>query len=76
MGQKGESTFDVTLGTYDGAGVCELIGIFMLSLLYLVKTLRRTDLPSYPHLAGLSRIFLALPHLARIFEIRLPSRIF
>ena len=33
------------------------------------------DLPSYQHLAGFSRIFLALPHPARIFEIRLPSRI-
>ena len=32
MGQKGESNFDVNKGA-DGAEVCELIGIFMLSLL-------------------------------------------
>ena len=31
--KKGESNFDVTMGTYDGAEVCELIGIFMLLLL-------------------------------------------
>ena len=30
---KGESKFDVTMVAYDGAEVCELIGIFMLSLL-------------------------------------------
>ena len=35
-----------------------------------------TDLPGYPHLAGFSRIFLALPHPAVIYEVRLPSRIF
>ena len=33
MVQKGESNFDVSIGAYDGAEVCELIGIFMLSLL-------------------------------------------
>ena len=31
--KKGENNFDVTMGTYDGAEVCELIGIFMLLLL-------------------------------------------
>ena len=31
--KKGESNFDVTMGTYDGAVVCGLIGIFMLLLL-------------------------------------------
>ena len=31
--KKGESNFDITMRTYDGAEVCELIGIFMLSLL-------------------------------------------
>ena len=31
--QKGERNFDVSWGAYDGAEVCELIGIFMLSLL-------------------------------------------
>ena len=31
--KKGESNFDVSMGAYDGAEVCELIGIFMLSLL-------------------------------------------
>ena len=30
---EGESNFDVLVGAYDGAEVCELIGIFMLSLL-------------------------------------------
>ena len=28
-----ESNFDVSMGAYDGAEVCELIGIFMLPLL-------------------------------------------
>ena len=28
-----ESNFDVTMGSYDGAEVCELFGMFMLSLL-------------------------------------------
>ena len=31
--KKGESNFDVLMGAYDGAEVCELIGIFMLPLL-------------------------------------------
>ena len=31
--KKWESNFDVTMGAYNGAEVCELIGIFMLSLL-------------------------------------------
>ena len=31
--KKGESNFDVKMGAYDGTEVCELIGIFMLSLL-------------------------------------------
>ena len=33
MGEKGESNFDVSMGAYDGAEVCELIGVFMSSLL-------------------------------------------
>ena len=31
--KKGESTFDISMRAYDGAEVCELIGIFMLLLL-------------------------------------------
>ena len=31
--KKENSKFDVTMGAYDGAEICELIGIFMLSLL-------------------------------------------
>ena len=31
--KKGESNFDISMDAYDGAEVCELIGIFMLSLL-------------------------------------------
>ena len=40
-GQKRKSNFDVSMGTYDGAEVCELIGIFMLSLLskYIARTI-------------------------------------
>ena len=30
--KKQSNNFDVTMGSYDGAEVCELIGIFMLSL--------------------------------------------
>ena len=30
--KKGESNFDVSMSAYDGAEVCELIGIFILSL--------------------------------------------
>ena len=30
--KKRESNFDASIGAYDGAEVCELIGIFMLSL--------------------------------------------
>ena len=30
MGQKGERNFDVSMGAYDGAEVCELIDNFML----------------------------------------------
>ena len=33
MRRKRESNFDVSMGAYDGAEVCELIGIFMVSLL-------------------------------------------
>ena len=35
--KKGESNFYVTMGAYDGAELCELIGTFKLSL--LVNTL-------------------------------------
>ena len=31
--KKEKSNFDVTMGAYDGAELCKLIGIFMLSLL-------------------------------------------
>ena len=31
--KKGSDMFDVSMGTYDGAEVCELIGIFLLNLL-------------------------------------------
>ena len=31
--KKRTNNFDVTIGSYDGAEVCELIGIFMLSLI-------------------------------------------
>ena len=31
--KKRSNNFDVTMGSYDGAEVCELIGIFMLSLI-------------------------------------------
>ena len=30
--KKEKSNFDVTMGAYDGAELCKLIGIFMLSL--------------------------------------------
>ena len=32
MRRKRESNFDVSMGAYDGAEVCELSGIFMLSI--------------------------------------------
>ena len=56
---------------YQGAFVC----FFNDSYCSWIK-LTYADLPSYPHLAGFSRIFLALPHPTRIFEICLLSRIF
>ena len=28
--KKGESLFDVTMGSYDGAEICELVGLFLL----------------------------------------------
>ena len=31
--KKTSGLFDVTMGAYDGAEICELIGIYMLSLL-------------------------------------------
>ena len=31
--KKQSNNFDVTMGSYDGAEICELIGIFMLSLI-------------------------------------------
>ena len=31
--EKGSDLFDVSMGAYDGAEVCELIGIFLLNLL-------------------------------------------
>ena len=31
--KKGSDLFDVSMGAYDGAEVCELIGIFLLNLL-------------------------------------------
>ena len=40
--KKGSDLFDVLMGAYDGAEVCELIGIFLMNLLgwqYDTKTL-------------------------------------
>ena len=40
--KKGSDLFDVLVGAYDGAEVCELIGIFLMNLLgwqYDTKTL-------------------------------------
>ena len=31
--KRDSETFDVTMGAYDGADICELVGTFMLSLL-------------------------------------------
>ena len=31
--KKHSGLFDVTMGTYDGAEVCELVGTYMLSLI-------------------------------------------
>ena len=31
--KKGNTTFDVTMGSYDGAETCELVGSFLLSFL-------------------------------------------
>ena len=31
--KKGETLFDVTMGAYDGAEICELVGCFILSTL-------------------------------------------
>ena len=31
--KKGSDNFDVTMASYDGVEICELVGIFMLSLL-------------------------------------------
>ena len=31
--KKSDSTFHVTMGSYDGAETCELIGVYMLSLM-------------------------------------------
>ncbi len=33
MKRNAENTFDVTMGSYDGAETCELIGLYMLSLI-------------------------------------------
>ena len=31
--KKGNPNFDVTMGSYDGAEVCELVGLYLLNLL-------------------------------------------
>ena len=31
--RNGNAMFDVTMGSYDGAEVCELVGIFILNIL-------------------------------------------
>ena len=33
MGKKTTSAFDVTMGSYDGAEICELVGLYLLSQL-------------------------------------------
>ena len=43
--KKSESCFDVTMGSHDGAEVCELVGIFILS--YLTKCINQTDVGLY-----------------------------
>ena len=36
--KKIDENFDVTLGAYDGAEICELVGIYLLSLLSEITT--------------------------------------
>ena len=43
--KKSESCFDVTMGSHDGAEVCELVGIFILS--YLTKRINQIDVGLY-----------------------------
>ena len=45
--KKGKSNFDVTTATYDRAEVCELVGIFMLSL--LSKHINKNHIGLYRH---------------------------
>ena len=33
MGKNVTSAFDVTMGSYDGAEICELVGLYLLSQL-------------------------------------------
>ena len=43
--QKGNMEFDVTMGSYDGAEVCELVGMFLLN--ELSKKYNKTDIGLY-----------------------------
>ena len=54
--KKGESNFDVSTGQYDGAEVCELIGVFMLSLLSKYINKNHTGLYRADSLAILNNI--------------------
>ena len=54
--KKGESNFDVSTGPYDGAEVCELIGVFMLSLLSKYINKNHTGLYRDDSLAILNNI--------------------
>ena len=43
--KKSESCFDVTMGSHDGAEVCELVGILI--LLHLTKHINKNDVGLY-----------------------------
>ena len=40
--EKTTSAFDVTMGSYDGAEICELVGLYLLSQLQNLNNKRRT----------------------------------
>ena len=61
--KKQSNSFDVTMGSYDGAEACELIGIFMLSLTLIISDYTEmTDwqflkIQVAPNLKKLKRLF-------------------
>ena len=63
MAKKGRENFDVTMGAYDGAELCELVGLYILSK--LEKLFGKNQLGIYRD-DGLAAVSLSVPGIEKL----------